>query len=220
MSAINELLRYFAIITGWPLYKLVFKTRIYYEDEIGKENRKIRGAALIVSNHFSGLDYMITLFHYFGRKVYVIMLEEVFKKSAFLRWSIKIIGGIRADRDIKRMRFMDEGVKVLRMGKLLQIYPEAHNTTDGLMHGFKPSYVLIALRADVPIVPLIVDGQYGIKKRAHAIIGKSIRLGDLCPTSDPTREQIEYLNNVVHDKAMELKALLDKKILEEKEAKR
>lgn len=219
MSLIKEFFRYFAIITGWPLYKLVYKTRIWYEDEAGRENKRIKGPALIVSNHFSGLDYMITLFHYFGRKVYVIMLEEVFNKSAFLRWSISIIGGIKADRDIKSMRFIDDGVKVLNKGNLLQIYPEAHNTTDGLMHDFKPSYIMIALRADVPIVPLIVDGQYGIKKRAHAIIGKSIRLRDICASADPSREEIQQLNEIVQNKAIELKAVLDKKVAEERSAK-
>ena len=219
MSLIKEFFRYFAIITGWPLYKLVYKTRIWYEDEAGRENKRIKGPALIVSNHFSGLDYMITLFHYFGRKVYVIMLEEVFNKSAFLRWSISIIGGIKADRDIKSMRFIDDGVKVLNKGNLLQIYPEAHNTTDGLMHDFKQSYIMIALRADVPIVPLIVDGQYGIKKRAHAIIGKSIRLRDICASADPSREEIQQLNEIVQNKAIELKAVLDKKVAEERSAK-
>ena len=219
MSLIKEFFRYFAIITGWPLYKLVYKTRIWYEDEAGRENKRIKGPALIVSNHFSGLDYMITLFHYFGRKVYVIMLEEVFNKSAFLRWSISIIGGIKADRDIKSMRFIDDGVKVLNKGNLLQIYPEAHNSTDGLMHDFKPSYIMIALRADVPIVPLIVDGQYGIKKRAHAIIGKSIRLRDICASADPSREEIQQLNEIVQNKAIELKAVLDKKVAEERSDK-
>ena len=39
MSLLKEFSRYFAIITGWPLYKLVYKTRIYYEDEETKENK-------------------------------------------------------------------------------------------------------------------------------------------------------------------------------------
>lgn len=211
----KELMRYFVLVTGFPIYALFFKTKIYFEDET-RENDRLKGAALIVSNHYSGLDYMITMFHYFGRKVYVVMLEYIFKLSAFLRFSISIIGGIRADRDIMGMSFMDEAVKQLSRGKLVQIYPEAHNTTDGEIHDFKPSYIMIALRSDAPIVPLVVDGNYGLFKKAHALIGKTIRLSDHIDTADPTREQIEELNELVRDRIVTLKKELDKRIEEEK----
>lgn len=210
----KELMRWIVLITGFPIYALFFKTKIYYEDE-SRENRRIKGAALIVSNHYSGLDYMITMFHYFGRKVYVVMLEYIFKVSAFLRFSISIIGGIKADRDIMSMRFIDEAVSCLRRGKLVQIYPEAHNTTDGEIHDFKPSYVMIALRADVPIVPIAVDGNYGLFKKAHAIIGRSIKLSDYVNEAEPTREQIEELNSIVRNKVVELRETLRKKTEED-----
>ena len=188
LKAFNESLRWHAIIVCWPLYAAVFKTKIFYEDERTKENRRIKGGAMIVSNHFSGLDYMITVYKYFGRKVFVVMLENVFNKSWFLRWCLDIIGAIRADRESKRMRFMDESVRVLKRGRLLQIYPEADSTPDGTVQEFKPTYLLIALRAGAPIVPLVVDGRYGITKRAHAIVGKTIDLREYCSAADPSRE--------------------------------
>ena len=114
------------------------------------------------------------------------------------------------------MRFMDEAVACLRRGKLVQIYPEAHNTTDGLIHDFKPSYVLIALRADVPIVPIAVDGNYGLFKKAHAIIGRSIRLSDYVGASEPTREQIEELNEMVRTKVIALRSQLSRRTEEDK----
>ncbi len=211
----KNLMRWFVLVTGFPIYALFFKTKVYYEDD-ARENKRIKGAALIVSNHYSALDYMITMFHYFGRKVYVVMLEFIFKQSAFLRHAISIIGGIRADRDIMGMRFMDEAVTCLRRGKLVQIYPEAHNTTDGRIHDFKPSYVLIALRADVPIVPIAVDGNYGLFKRAHAIIGKSIRLSDYVGDPEPSREQIEALNEMVRNKVIALRTELSRRTEEDK----
>ena len=220
MRLINEFWRWHALIHGWPLYKLVFKTKIYYEDEQTKENKRIKGGALIVSNHYSGLDYFITFFKYFGRKIHVIVLEEVFKKTAFLRWALSVIGAIRADRDVKRMRFLDEGISVLKNGGILQIYPEAYVTLDGKIHDFKPTYVLIALRAGVPIVPLVVDGRYGLFKRAHATIGRSINLNELCGEKDPSKEEIERLNKLVRDKVVELRADMETRISAEKRKKR
>ena len=92
------------------------------------------------------------------------------------------------------------------------IYPEAHITTDGKMHDFKPSYIMIALRADVPIIPVIIDGNYGLFKRAHVLIGKKIYLSDYCTSLNPTREEIMALNRMVQTKAEEMKRDLDARI--------
>lgn len=214
----KELMRLYVLITGFPVYALLFRPKIYYEDD-KRENRKIKGAALIISNHYSWKDYLFPMFRYFGRKIYAVMLEEVFKISGFVSYFVSVIGGIRADRDINGMRFMDEAVKLLERGKLVEIFPEAHNTTDGMIHDFKPSYILIALRANVPIVPIVVDGNYKIGKGAHALIGKSIRLSDYCMSKDPSRDEIEKMNEKVRSKVLELKQMLDDRIAAERSGK-
>ena len=118
---------------------------------------------------------------------------------------------VRPTQASKGMSFMDRSVKLIKKGRLVQIYPEAKNTPDGKIHDFKPSYVLIALRADAPIIPFILDGNYGFFKRAHAIVGKPIMLSDYCQSADPTREEIEELNAIVRKRALELKEMLDQK---------
>ena len=205
------LFRLYVLVTGFIPYLLVYKPKVYYEEGTRRSNR-IKGGALIVSNHFLFMDYPMTMFHWFGRRTHCVMLEYVFKKSAFLRFFTRIIGGISAERDAKRMGFMDESVRELERGRLVQIYPEAHNTPDGKIHDFKPSYVLIALRAGVPIVPFILDGNYGAFKRAHAIVGKPIDLSEYCSSADPTREEIDALNRLVRGRALELKKTLDETI--------
>ncbi|MBQ7173585.1 MAG: 1-acyl-sn-glycerol-3-phosphate acyltransferase [Clostridia bacterium] len=211
LNFLNELVRWHAITVCWPLYALVYKTKFYYEDEKTKENKRIKGGALIVSNHISGLDYIVTVYKYFGRKIYVITLEDIFQKSGFMRWSMDVIGAIRADRDIKRLRFMDESVKILKNGKLLQIYPESDTMRSGEVQDFKPTYIPIALRSGVPIVPLVVDGQYSLFKRTHAIVGKSIYLSDYCKSADPSRDEIQQLNEMVRNKVLELQAELERR---------
>ena len=77
------------------------------------------------------------------------------------------------------------------------------------MDEFKPSYVLIALRAEAPIIPVITDGQYGFFKRVHLIIGKPIDLWDYCTSEDPTKEEIMALNDIVYKKCLELQRELE-----------
>ena len=206
-----EFFRWLGLITGWPLQLIFFKRKTYYEDKKA-QGRFVKGGALIISNHFHVFDYMVNLFLFPFRKLYVVMSEMIFKKGKFLPWATKIYGGIRSDRDVMGMRFIDESVKVLEKGKLVQIYPEAHITETGQMQAFKPSYIMIALRADVPIIPVIIDGNYGWRKRAHVMIGKKIYLTDHCTSLNPTREEITALNEIVYRKAEELKRELDARI--------
>ena len=117
------------------------------------------------------------------------------------------------------MRFIDDSVAALEKGRLVQIFPEAHNTDDGLMHEFKPSYILIALRAGVPIIPVMLDGNYGFNKRAHVIIGKPIRLSEYCSSLNPSREEIVALNEMVQEKAQALLDELHRRIREDQAKK-
>ena len=206
-----ELFRWLGLILAYPLQLIFFKRKTYYEDK-KSQGRMVRSGALIISNHYSALDYMVNLFLFPFRKLYVVMAEFVFHKSKIFNFLTKFHGGIRSDRDLMSMRFIDDSVEVLEEGRLVQIYPEAHITEDGKMHEFKPSYLMIALRADVPIIPVIIDGNYGLFKRAHVIIGKKIYLTDYCSSLNPTREEIVALNEMVEKKCHELKAELDRRI--------
>lgn len=206
-----ELFRWIGLLLAYPLQLIFFKRKTYYEDK-KSQSRFVKGGALVISNHYSAMDYMVNLFLFPFRKLYVVMAEFVFHKSKIFNFLTKFHGGIRSDRDLMSMRFIDESVEVLENGGLVQIYPEAHITPDGNMHEFKTSYLMIALRANVPIVPVIIDGNYGFFKRAHVLIGKKIFLTDYCQSLNPTKEEIIALNEIVQNKCLELKADLDKRV--------
>lgn len=201
----REIFRWLALLSAWPVQLLVFKRKTYYEDRRA-QGRRVRGKALIVSNHFSVFDYMVNLFLFPFRKLYVVYWPQNSKR---IRWGMKFFGGIVSDRDVMSLRFMDESVKTLEKGRVVQIYPEAYISEDGRMDEFKPSYVLIALRAEAPIIPVITDGQYGLFKRVHLIIGKPIDLWDYCTSEDPTKEEIMALNDIVYKKCLELQRELE-----------
>ena len=198
-----EFLRYFGLITGWPVQRILFKHKIYYENK-SVQNRRVRGGALIISNHFSVLDYVSNVFVLAFRKLYVVHAAI---KSRFANFGMKFFGGIPVDRSSYHMTFMDRSVELLKKGELVQIFPEAHITPDGRMQPFKTSYLHIALRAGVPIIPVMMDGQYGLFQRTHVIIGVGIDPADYCqdPTR-PTREEISALNNMIQARCQ---ALLD-----------
>ncbi len=211
MNLFYEFFRWLALITAWPAHLLFFKKKVYYEDKRA-QSRFVKGAALVISNHYGVLDFFLTILLFPFRKLYVVLSEMPYKRNRFYGFGMRFFGGVRADRDVMSMHFIDESVEVLESGGLLQIYPEAHNTPDGQIQPFKPSYIMIALRAGVPILPVILDGNYGFFKRTRVMIGKKIDLADYCSSLNPTKEEITALNELVMAKVAELKRELDSQV--------
>jgi 1-acyl-sn-glycerol-3-phosphate acyltransferase len=206
---IYEFFRMLGMILGYPLQLVFFKRRTYFE---GKRNRSFkRGGKLIITNHFNMFDYVLTTFVVYPRKLNVVASEMPFTNK-FFRFGMKFFGAIQANRVTKNMKFMDECAHVITAKKqLVQIYPEARNTPDGKIHEFKHSYLVIAHRAGAPIVPIITDGNYGLFKRASVIIGEEIDIKKLI-TSDartPSRDELNYANDYVFSKVLELRERLE-----------
>lgn len=205
---IYDIFRIIGLITGYPFQLLFFKRKTYYVDK--KNTHLLRGGKLIVSNHFSMLDYVLTSFVVFPRKLNVVASEMPFKNK-LLRFGMKFFGAIEANRETKNMSFINKCADVLKKGQLVQIYPEGQNTPDGKIHEFKPSYTLIAHRANVPIVLIISDGNYGIFKRTSVIISEEIDVSKFIDVNAKTTKKEERLalNNYIHKRALELREELE-----------
>lgn len=202
--------RLLAIITGWPLQLIFFKRKTYYEDKKA-QGRHIKKEAIIISNHTSIMDYMVNIFIFPFRKLYCLIAEVIYNKGTLMRFILSCMGGIKVDRNSKDLSFVDDAVKVLNKGKLLQIFPEGRISDNKKMFPFSPSYILIALKSGAPIVPVVTDGNYGLFKRTRVIIGKKIYLREYCNSSNPTKEEIEKLNLMVTKKINELRNKIQEK---------
>lgn len=205
---IYEIFRVIGVILGYPLQLLFFKRKTYYVDK--KNTNLKKGGKLIVSNHYNMLDYVLTCFVVAPRKLNAVASEMPFK-SKITRFGMKFFGAIEANRETRSMKFVDICADVLKRGQLVQIFPEGKNTPDGKIHEFKPSYTLIAHRANVPIVLVISDGNYGLFKRISVIISEEIDVSKFINPSSKitTKEERTNLNNYVHKRALELREELE-----------
>ena len=97
---------WFLKITAWPVQKIVFRTKIYFEDK-AKQSRIIKGPAIIVSNHNSVYDFAVMLFVFPFRILRYQMAEVLFKKRR-LRWFLKALGGIEVNRDSYSFGFIEK----------------------------------------------------------------------------------------------------------------
>lgn len=203
-----DIFRTIGLILGYPLQLLFFKRKTYYVDK--KNTHLLKGGKLIITNHFNMFDYVLTSFVVFPRKLNVVASEIPFK-SKITRFGMKFFGAIEANRETKSMSFVNKCADVLKNGQLVQIYPEGQNTPDGKIHEFKPSYTLIAHRANVPIVLVITDGNYGIFKRTSVIISEEIDISKFMDVTSKTtkKEERALLNNYIYNRALELKEELE-----------
>ena len=203
---------WFAKITGWPVQFVCFRTKVYYENR-ATCSRRIKGPAIIISNHTSVFDYAVYLFVFFSRTLRFQMAEVLYKKR-LLGWFLRRMGGIYVDRDGFDFGFVTKSEEILAKGGVVGIFPESRLPKPGEERPleFKTSAAYIALRADVPVIPVVTNGSYfNLKKRARVMIGEPI---NVCDLSDPTLGEKEDLKNVsakLRERIIELEKMLYEK---------
>lgn len=215
-----DIFRWVGIIQAWWLYWVFFKRKTYYEDGVPRRKGRFKGPKLIISNHYGVFDFMLNLFLVLPRKLWVVASEHAYRNK-LQGFGMRFFGGIPCDRRIRSMRFMEKSVEVLKKGGLVQIFPEGKNTDDGQIGPFYASYIVIAHRAGVPIIPIITDGNYGFFRRTHVLVGSEIDLKDYITAEGPIipRAQLEAANKAIRDRVLALKADLDARVAAEKSKK-
>ena len=194
----------FVRITAWPVQWICFRTKFYYEDK-KVQSRKIKGKAIIVSNHTSVYDFAVMLFVFPFRFLRYLMAELLFRKR-FLGKFLKLIGGIKVDRDNYDFSFISKSIDVLDNNGVIGVFPEGRLPVKGEDRPleFKPSAAYIAYLTDAPIIPVYTNGSYFKRKRARVIIGKPIYVGDIIDDKYSEKENIESINQIIRQKVIEL----------------
>ena len=202
---------FFVKITGWLVQKIIFRTKIYYEDKKA-QSRHIKGSAIIVSNHTSVYDYAVYLFVFFFRTCRFQMAEVLFKKKG-LAMFLKMMGGIFVDRHSQDFSFIYKSRDILEKGGVIGAFPESRLPLpeEDRPLEFKPSTAYLALLTGVKIIPVYTDGVYFTKHRARVIIGKSINPFDIVDESLSEKENIEKLNQYLRDKIIDLRGQLNER---------
>ena len=194
----------FAKITGWPVQLLCFRTRILYEDK-KIQGRRIEGAAIVISNHTSIFDYAVFLFVFISRTLRYQMAEILFEKKP-LCYLLKLLGGIRIDRDSHDFSFMARSEAILRNDGVVGIFPEGRLAREGEERPlpFQPGAAYLAMATKVPVIPVYTNGSYFCRKRAVVMIGKPMLASDFTDASRSDRENLAAVNTAMRDKIIAL----------------
>lgn len=207
----------FTKLTGiLPAY-ILFKPKVFTVSK--KAKRRLPKKAILMSNHTSLLDFVLFLVVFFTRSIHFLIAEVLFSKNKLLSWFLYKIGGIFVNRNSGDFSFIEDSLDVLNKNGVVGVFPQGRLPINGQQFPYKPGIVLIALKTDAPIIPVYTDGNYGIFKRAHIMIGEEIHINDYLDSSEITDEKIKELTKILEEKNFALKEELEKRLKKNNERK-
>jgi 1-acyl-sn-glycerol-3-phosphate acyltransferase len=191
-----------------PLYwggvkGLVFLMRLAgVKVQIKGRDRVPASACVFVANHTSSADAPAVVGS-IPRRVAILLKESLFK------WPIAgqafaLAGFIPVSRGERESAFasVEKATQSLRAGQSFLIYPEGTRSPDGRLQDFKKGAVVMAIKAEVPIVPIACSGAHKVmRKRSLRIYPGEILVEFLEPidASGYSFEERDALNERVHE---------------------
>jgi long-chain acyl-CoA synthetase len=140
--------------------------------------KKIDGPALLISNHVTDVDAALILSALPFRwrlRVAIAMSGETLREwrkdkklhyalgaSLFNVFSMPRQSGFR-----KSFAYAGEAID---RGFSVMIFPEGHETKDGLMQPFKVGIGLLTSELSVPVIPIKLDGLFELKQRRQYFV--------------------------------------------------
>ena len=190
------------------LFAMPFKT---HYSGAKAQSRRIKGKAIVVSNHRAVWDFALMIFLFWSRSLRCVVGEIMYQKNPFMTFFLRAIGGIKVERQTHDFTFIGKCKKILDKGGVVEIYPEAminKNAEDGLLE-FKPSVVYLALESGAPIIPVYNNVKYFSGKRGDVIIGEPIYLRELYDDTLSDKDNITNMTTILRNKILELQDELE-----------
>ena len=178
--------------------------RIYVN---GNAKKKIKGGALLISNHSSNIDPIILMFGIYYRRHHFIATKELFD-TKFKRFLFENFHCIEIDRDNFGMNIFRNIIDLLKNDKLVAMFPEGHVTNNEEVQKFKSGMVLMAVSSKKPIVPVYVKVRKRLWHRQYIIIGEPINPSEILPKI-PSLSDMDNITEILREKEKELKTIAD-----------
>ena len=126
----------------------------------GAENIPKTGGVLLASNHQSYLDPPLVA-AFLPREMHFMARRSLFRNPLF-RALIVRCNAFAIERDTADVKGVKEAIGRLERGGILLVFPEGTRTRNGDVGRMKPGIGVLAERAAVPIVPVLIDGAHKV----------------------------------------------------------
>ncbi len=167
----------------------------------GKENVPKTGGVLLVANHQSFLDPAV-LGVQLKRKASFLAKSELFENPVF-GWVIRRCNAFPVRQGEGDVGAVKETIRRLQEGHMLTVFAEGGRCLDGELQPILNGASLVVRKAEVPIVPVVIEGSFKAWARGKTIWQRH-----------PIRVLFGKPAVVHHMKAKEITAFIDRQLHE------
>lgn len=162
------------------------------------DNLPDEGACIACINHISLFDPLVTS-AVLKRPVRFMAKEELFRIPV-VGWYLKSIGVIPVKRGSGDIGAIKSSLKALKNGEVLGIFPTGTREKKNPNAPVKPGAALIAIKAEVPVIPIHIDASYRIFSQVKITVGESVDLSGYLgrkPSQEELTEAAESIYNSI-----------------------
>lgn len=167
----------------------------------GKENLP-RENCLFVSNHQGYADIPVIM-NSVDRPIGFVAKKEIEKYTIISSW-MKEIHCVFMDRSNLResIKAINEGIEILKNGYSMVIFPEGTRSKGGPIAEFKKGSLKLGIKADIPIVPIAINGSYKLYEENNGKVVPAevkIKICEPIYAKNLTKEEQNNLAEIVRD---------------------
>lgn len=171
--------------------------------------KRIRGGALLISNHNGFLDPAYIMCGVWYRRQYFVCHQALMETKAAPLFKL---AGCCIPIDAKNFNIgsFRKITDSLKEGKVVTLFPEGHiNDGSGKMQEFKSGMTLISMQSKCPIVPVYLKPPKHWYDRLRVVIGEPVDVTTLCG-GVPAFSQINEITKMLRQREEQLEQLADK----------
>lgn len=158
---------------AWVLFHTVFPVRYHHTEKMN-----LRAPYIMIANHKSGLDPIVLAVPCKDYEIRFVGKKEL-TKNKLLAWLVGQLHMITVDRHNSDLAAMRLCIKALREKQVLGIFPEGTRHLPDLMSEVETGTSVLALRANVPLLPVYIAGKLRAFRCTHVYVGDLMDISDL-----------------------------------------
>src|SRR5689334_5604999 len=186
-----------------PLYWAGVKGLMFFVRAVGVRVRIVgkeripAGACLFVANHTSSADAPAVV-GAIPRRIAILLKKSLFSWP-IVGQAFTLAHFIPVERSNQESAIasLDKAMEAMKEGQSFLIYPEGTRSADGRLGEFKRGAVVMAIKAGVPIVPMVCAGAHKVMEKRSLVIHPGVITVEFLQPIDAsayTFEQREELN--------------------------
>lgn len=179
-----------------PIYKFVNKDA----------KKTLKPPFMVIGNHQGFSDFLFVYYAWFGHRLWWLVTDRMFE-TKFKAWLYKRLLCAPVNTDNASLSDVRLTLDILKANNILVMYPEGHiNFETSATKNFKGGATVIALQSGVETVPVYRERRKHWWNRQRIIIGEPYNVKEMAGLN-PSRNDVERINNEIYEKELELKRI-------------